>query len=314
MSAVLDWPGETAAIVSGRGLVKHYRHKAALNELNLRVPEESFYVLIGENGAGKTTLLKALLGLERVESGTMDVLGMNPRTEGHLVRAQTGYVPERSEIPYRQLRLRDIVRHHAGYYDSWESDYADELMESLRIDPTVRLKELSKGEARRVQVVMALAHRPPLLVLDEPTDALDPIAREQFYVLLARHLATSPATVIMSTHHVYEAERLATHVGVMRGGRLTAQVACDELQRYLRSYRAEIPDAWRGAPALDRSTIRREAGSREIRWTIWGDEAAIIGQLDRFGAHVRDVSPVSVQDAALALLAAPHEEGPWKRP
>ena len=219
MSAILEWPGESAGVLSARGLVKHYRKKAALDELSLRVPEESFYVLIDENGAGKTTLLKALLGLERIESGTMDVLGMDPRKEGHLVRAQTGYVPERSEIPYRQLRLREIVRHHAGYYDSWETDYANELMESLRIDPMVRLKELSKGEARRVQVVMALAHCPPLLVLDEPTDAFDPIAREQFYTLLARHLATSPATVIMSTHYVYEAERLATHVGVMRGGR-----------------------------------------------------------------------------------------------
>ena len=223
--------------MSARAVFKHFGRRAALNDLNLRVQEEAFYVLIGENGAGKTTLLKSLLGLERVESGTMDVLGMNPDTDGHLVRAQTGYVPERSEIPYRQFRLKDILAHHAAYFDAWESDYADELMEALRLDPMVRLKALSKGEARRIQVVMALAHRPPFLVLDEPTDALDPIAREQFYVLLARHLATTPATVIMSTHHVYEAERLATHVGVLRGGRLTAQVSCDEMQRYLRSSR-----------------------------------------------------------------------------
>jgi ABC-2 type transport system ATP-binding protein len=311
MSSVLDLPSEQHAAVSAHGLVKHYRRRTALNELTCQVPEESFYVLIGENGAGKTTLLKALLGLERVESGSMDVLGMDPRFESHLVRAQTGYVPERSEVPYRQMSVREILEYHAGYYDTWESDYADELLDALRVDPDVRLKELSKGEARRIQVVMALAHRPPLLMLDEPTDAFDPISREQFYAILARHIATTPTTVIMSTHHVHEAERLATHVGVLRRGRLTAQVSCEEMQRFLRSYRAEVPDTWRGAPALERSTIRREIGSREIRWTIWGDEASIIGQLDRVGANVRDVTPVSVQDAALALLAAPDEEGPW---
>jgi ABC-2 type transport system ATP-binding protein len=312
MSSVLDWPGENT-VVSATGLFKHYGRRAALSDLNLRVTEDAFYVLVGENGAGKTTLLKALLGLERIESGAMDVLGMDPLVESHLVRAQTGYVPERTEIPYSHMRLAEILEHHGAYYDAWASDYADELMDALRLDASLRLRQLSKGEARRIQVVMALAHRPPLLVLDEPTDALDPIARDQFYALLARHLATTPATVIMSTHHVHEAERLATHIGVLRGGRLTAQVSCDEMQRYLRSYRAEVPDAWRGAPALERSTIRREVGSREIRLTIWGDEAAVIGQLDRFGARVRDVSPVTVQDAALALLAAPEEEGPWKR-
>jgi ABC-2 type transport system ATP-binding protein len=312
MSSVLDWPGENM-VVSASGLFKHYGRRPALSDLNLSVTEDAFYVLVGENGAGKTTLLKALLGLERVESGTMDVLGMDPAVESHLVRAQTGYVPERTEIPYRHMRLAEILDHHASYYDAWASDYADELMDAMRLDATRRLRQLSKGEARRIQIVMALSHRPPLLVLDEPTDALDPIARDQFYALLARHLATTPATVIMSTHHVHEAERLATHIGVLRGGRLTAQVSCDEMQRYLRSFRAEVPDSWRGAPALERSTIRREVGSREIRLTIWGDEAAIIGQLDRFGARVRDVTPVTVQDAALALLAAPDEEGPWKR-
>lgn len=154
------------------------------------------------------------VGLERVEDGTIQVLGIDPQRDGHVVRAQVGYVPERSEFPYRQLTIHAILEHHAAYYDSWERDYADELLEAMRLDATVKLKALSKGEARRVQIVMALAHRPPLIVLDEPTDALDPIAREQFYALLARHLATTPATVIMSTHHVAEAERLATHVGV----------------------------------------------------------------------------------------------------
>jgi ABC-type multidrug transport system ATPase subunit len=297
--------------IAAQGLVKRYRSRTALERFTLRVPEEAVYLLVGDNGAGKTTLMQTLLDLIQPDAGAATVLGFDCQREGHLVRAHIGYVPERVDIPHMSMTADALFAHHAVYYPAWDHGYAAELMTELGVRPRDQLRHLSKGELRRVQIVLALAHQPPVLLLDEPTDGLDMVARERFFSLLARHLATTPATVLLSTHHVAEAERLGTHVGIMRHGRLGVELRCEDMQRYLRHYRAEVPDAWRGAPALEHAAVRRECVGREIRWTIWGDEPAIVGQLSREGATVRDVSRVSIQEAAVALLSTPEEDGPW---
>ncbi|HEV2643771.1 MAG TPA: hypothetical protein VGT98_13740, partial [Candidatus Elarobacter sp.] len=151
-------------------------------------------------------------------------------------------------------------------------------------------------------LTMALAHRPPLLLLDEPTDGLDPLMRDETLGVLADHLAETQTTVLISTHHVEEVERLADHIGVMRGGELRAQMTIDALARGLRRYRAEVPDAWSGVTSLNGAVLRRASAPREIQWTVWGPEQEIIRQLGHAGANVRDVAPVSLLDATLALL------------
>ena len=104
--------------------------------------------------------------------------------------------------------------------------------------------QLSKGQARRVQLLLALAHRPSILLMDEPTDGLDHVARDGMLELLAEHLADTPTTALISTHRVYEIEKLVDHVGIIRGGRLLAQMHTDALRSRLRRYSADVPEAW----------------------------------------------------------------------
>jgi ABC-2 type transport system ATP-binding protein len=303
MTRLLPDRVDTAQLaVETRGLQKRYGRTDALTGVDLTVPEGAFYVLVGPNGSGKTTLLRILLGLIRSDAGAATLLGLDVGSGAH-VRANVGYVPERHDEPYGWMRVRDMLSHHAAYYPAWDADYARHLVELLDLRLERKYGKLSKGESRRVQLVMALAHRPPVLLLDEPTDGLDPVARDVVLGLLADHLAVTPSTVIVSTHLTYEMERLADHIGIMRRGRLAAQLSRAALDARLRRYTFEPGPAARESSVLGDAVIRRNGSAREARWTIWGEESAVREQLTTAGAYVREVTGLTLDEAALALLA-----------
>lgn len=299
-------PGTDALAVATRGLSRRYGGETALDGVDLRVPEGAVYVLVGPNGAGKSTTLKVLMNLERPDAGTAEVLGMDTVRHGPEVRAQIGYVPERHDHGYRWMTCGRLLRHAAAYYPAWDPAYADHLGRAFGLRPDRRVGTLSKGEARRLHLVMALAHRPPLLLLDEPTDGLDPVVRRRALALLAEHLADTPTTVLVSTHQIYEVESLADHVGVLREGRLVAQMPRDELQRTVRRYRVEVPDGWEAPSGLRVAGQRRSRAGREVQWTLVGEEREVTARLVLAGAQVREVTPLGLEDAALAFL--PEEE------
>ena len=160
---------------------------------------------------------------------------------------------------------------------------------------------------RRVQLVMCLVHRPPLLLLDEITDGLDALVRDRVLRLLVEHMATTPTTVFLATHYVHVVSRLIDHVGLIHDGRMVAQVTCEDLDSRLRRYRARVPEKWQGPEGLESSVVQRNGTGREISWTIWGEEPLVVGLLKESGAEIDDVSRLSIEDATLALLK--REEG-----
>ena len=303
MSRLTNSPPQTGDhAVSTHGLTLRYGRETALAGVDLRVPDGAVYVLVGANGAGKSTTFKVLMNLERPDEGRAEVFGLDTGRDGPRVRAQVGYVPEHHGHGYRWMTCGRLLQHAAAFYPAWDAGYAGHLGRALGLRPQKRLGTLSKGENRRLQLVMAMAHRPPLLLLDEPTDGLDPVVRRRTLTLLAEHLADTPTTVLVSTHHVHELESLADHVGVLREGRLVAQMPRDELQRTVRRYRVEVPDGWRPPPELRTEGARRAGGGREVQWTLVGEERAVAERLSLAGATVREVTPLGLEDAALAFL------------
>lgn len=295
-------PGASNDAVTTDALSKRYGRKSALDHVELRVPDGAVYLLVGVNGAGKSTLFKLLMNLERADTGTARIFGLDSGREGPEVRAQVGYVPERQDAPYRAMTCGRLLQYAAAFYPGWDHPYANHLTGTLGVPLEQRVGGLSKGETRRLQLVLALAHRPSLLLLDEPTDGLDPVARRRALALLAEHLADTPATVLMSTHHVQELDSLADHIGVLRDGRLVAQMPRGELQRTVRSYELEVPEGWDMPKELLASALRRSSTGREVRCTIVGTERDVIARLTAGGAGVRKVSTLALEDAALAFL------------
>lgn len=289
--------------IATRALTKSYRNTRALAGLALTVPEGAVYLLVGPNGSGKTTTMKILLDLVRADSGEAEIFSLSPVTDGALVRAQIGYVPEGKAPGYEWMRTGNLLEHHSTYYPSWDHDYARSLIERLDIDPAARYRKLSKGEARRVQLVMVLAHRPPLLLLDEPMDGLDPLVRDKVIEILIGHLSETPTTVLASTHHIQELEKLADHMGILYQGRLLAQNSREDFHRWLRRYYLEVPERWETAPGLGEAVVHCNGSGSELAWTIWGEEGEVVERLKSAGATVRDVTTLQLEEAAIAVLA-----------
>jgi ABC-2 type transport system ATP-binding protein len=259
------------------------------------------YVLVGANGAGKSTTLKVLMNLERADAGTAEIHGLDTVRRGPEARAQVGYVPEHPDRGYRWTTCRALLTHVAAYYPTWDHPYAGRLTVAFGLRLDRHVATLSTGESRRLQLVLALAHRPPVLLLDEPTDGLDPVVRGRTLSLLAEHLADTPTTILIATHHIHEIESLADHVGVLRDGKLVAQMSRDTLQRTVGWYRVEVPMGWQATRELQVAGVRAN-GVRQAQWRLVGEQRALIDRLTLAGAHVREVQPLALADAALALL------------
>jgi ABC-2 type transport system ATP-binding protein len=294
--------GPDACAVATHGLSRRFGSETALDGVDLRVPDGAVYVLAGANGAGKSTLLRVLMNLVRPDAGTAEVFGMDTGRQGAEVRAQVGYVPDGREPAHPRMTCSRLLQHASVFHPAWDAAYAHELSRAFDLKPDRKVGALSKGEARRLHLVLALAHRPPLLLLDEPTDGLDPVVRRTALALLAEHVADTPTTVLISTHQIHEVESLADHVGVLRAGRLAAQMPRDELRRTVRRYQVEVPEGWRPPPGLRMAGLRRSRAGREIQGTLVGEEREVIERLTLAGGHVREARPLSLEDATLAFL------------
>ncbi|MFE9085464.1 ABC transporter ATP-binding protein [Brevundimonas sp. NPDC003966] len=228
--------GDAGLAVATHALSKIYGRSTALQAVDLRVPVGAVYMLAGENGAGKSTLLRLLLNLERPTGGQIEVTGLAADRNGARVRARVGYVPEGFGMGPSWMTVERWFAERAVYYPAWDADYAAALSRRLDIDVSRRIGHLSKGQARRAQIVAAMAHRPPLLLLDEPTDGLDPAARDTVLELVSDHLSQTDCTILVSTHLIYELDALVDQVGVLSHGRLTAQTPRDALRESVKSH------------------------------------------------------------------------------
>jgi len=291
-----------------RDLSKSYGRNMALAGASFRVPEGGVALLVGPNGAGKTTLLKVLMDLLPRDEGVIRMGALDPARDGARIRAATGFLPEEIHFPFDRLRVREVLDFHRRYRPRWDEEYARELAALLELKLDQPWKKLSKGESRRVQLAAALAPRPPFLLLDEPTDGLDPLGREHVLGLLAQHLAHSGATAIYCTHVLHEAQALADRLVVLAQGRVRVEEDVEALRRDHRRIRFPIRD---GTPPSPPPFLLREEteGGNERSWVVRAEEGRIREWAASVGVSLIEVAPVSLGDTALAYLASPSAPG-----
>jgi ABC-2 type transport system ATP-binding protein len=219
-------------IIETRGLVMQFPSTRALDQLDVTIPD-GVTGLVGANGAGKTTLISLVLGLLRPTGGSISVLGLDPDANGPELRAMIGYGPERNVLP-DDLRAYDFVRHLAEVKglprDEARSRASDSLyLVGLGEERFRALGTMSSGQRQRVKLAQAIAADPRLIVLDEPTDGLDPVQRDEMLNIIVQVNRDFGIDVVLSSHVLEEVERVCDHVVALAEGRLVAQGSMAEL-------------------------------------------------------------------------------------
>jgi len=185
--------------------------------------------LLGKNGAGKTTLLRIAMGMIEAQQGSVRVFGLDPRQEALEVKRRVGYVSE-EQILSPFLRVDQVIALHKGLFPTWDDELARDMIDRFSIPGRQKIKTLSKGQARQVALLCAVAHRPELLLLDEPAGGLDPAARREFLETSIQLLNETGTTILFSSHYMTDVERLADRIVMIHDGRVLIDNELDELR------------------------------------------------------------------------------------
>jgi ABC-2 type transport system ATP-binding protein len=211
------------------GLTKRYRRQNAVDELTMRVPIGSVFAFLGRNGAGKTTSIRILLDLLNRTSGEARMLGLDCVKGAMELRKRTGYVAEGQKM-YDWMKVDEIIWFCKGFYTDWDDALASELKDKLELPGGKKVGELSRGTQAKLALLLAMAYRPELLILDEPTAGLDVVVRRDFLEGVIELIQEEGRTVFFSSHIVHEVERVADWVGIIDAGKMIWCSTLDDLK------------------------------------------------------------------------------------
>jgi len=221
-------PASTETIVSIKNLTRTFNDKIALNKVNLEVNKGQVFGIVGENGAGKTTLIKHMLGLYKAQSGSVAMFNKNPVLDPPAVLSNIGYLSEEPDLP-AWMSISEILYYSASFYPNWDPQYADKLIDTFELPRSKKIKELSKGQRARIGLVLAQAHRPELLLLDEPSSGLDPIVRKDILGAIISGVMEEGRSVIFSSHLLEEVERVCDYLVMLHKGHILLSGALDDI-------------------------------------------------------------------------------------
>ncbi len=288
-------------VVAVRGVSHCFGRKAALDDVSLDVRRGQVFGLVGENGAGKTTLLHHLIGAHVPKTGSVRVFGLDPVKHPAPVLERIGYLSEDRDLPL-WMRVGELMHYMQAFYPGWDESYAERLRADFGLDARVRVRNLSRGEKARAALLVALAHRPALLLLDEPSSGLDAIARQEILGAVVRTVAEEGRTVIFSSHLLDEVERVADHVAMLHAGRVTLDMPMDALKARHRKYVLRWPEAQATLPILP-GVIGATGEGCEWGVICEGEEDLLASVLSATGGEIIESSVPTLETIFLARAA-----------
>jgi ABC-2 type transport system ATP-binding protein len=296
------------AAVETVALTKRFGALPALDGVDLRVDEGGIFGVIGPNGAGKTTLMRLMLDILRPTSGSVHVLGEEPRAGGPALRRRIGYLPGELRLEGR-ITGRDLLRHYAEISGPVERGAADALADRLGLDLGRQVRTLSKGNKQKLGLVQAFMHRPRLLVLDEPTSGLDPLVQQEFLAMM-REAKLAGQTVFLSSHVLSEIQQAADRVAILRAGRVVVVSDVDSLRetaiRHVRvdvraGAEAELRTALEALPNVTGLSLLPEDHRIRAAATVEGAIDPFVKVIARFPVEELTVEEPDLEESVLRL-------------
>ncbi len=286
------------AIVSVTELSRRFGSTVALDRVTLSVERGTVFGLVGENGAGKTTLIRHLLGLERARAGSVRVFGLDPASEPVGVLSRIGYLSEERDLP-DWMRVGELMSYTRAFYPRWDDGFASELLAMFELNPGQKIRTLSRGQRARAGLLIALAHRPEFLVLDEPSSGLDPSARQDILAAVVRTVADEGRTVLLSSHLLHEVQRVADRVAMLHRGRLLLDEPVEDLLARHCLLTLHFPCALAAQPQLAGGLCWWGEGTE---WTCLtdGEQGVLREAAAAAGAEIVEQRPPSLEEVFLA--------------
>ena len=282
-------------VVEVEELSRRFGRQQALDEVSLTLDPGRVYGLVGANGAGKTTLIKHLLGLLRAQSGSVRVFGHDPVRNPVEVLQRIGYLSEERDLP-EWMQVGELMRYTQAYYPRWDEDYERELLDTFHLNPAKQVKHLSKGMRAQAGLIAAVAHRPDLLLLDEPSTGLDAVVRRDILNAIVRTVAEDGRTVLFSSHLLDEVQQMSDEVVMICEGRVVLDGELDDLlEQHLRAHVRNVPTV-ELPPWILQAT--RHGDTCEL--CIQGDTERLQAFLLTHGGTILNARPATLQEIFVA--------------
>ncbi len=277
-------------MIETRGLRKSFARHPVLDGVDLEVPAGCVFGFLGLNGAGKTTTIRILLGLLQPDGGKCRVAGTDPTTQPLETRQRVGYMAE-NQTMYAWMRVGEIISWCGRFYRTWDAELAEALRRRMGLSADVSVGALSKGQTSKLALLLALAQRPRLVILDDPVLGLDPLARRDFLRDVISELQDRAVTVFFSSHLLYEIEPICDRVAILHGGRIVVSEAEEELRDRVKrvELRPRDPAVLLNIPGL--LDVRREGDA----WSV------VAADIHTAGARWRELSTDGLATVDLGL-------------
>lgn len=273
----------------------------ALRNVTLHIPRGGVFGLIGENGAGKTTLIKHLLGLLRAQQGQVRVFGLDPVQNPVETLSRIGYLSEDRDLP-EQMTVTQLMQYTQAFYPQWDERYAEQLRDDFELSGSARIKSLSRGQRARAGLLVALAHRPEFLILDEPSSGLDPVVRRDILAAIIRTIADDGRTVLFSSHLLDEVERVADRVAMIHKGEIRLIGSMDEIKQRHRRMTLRFERPMTAAPSFGNDVALDSGSGREWTYVCRSERTSFLTTAQELGATIVDDAGMTLDEIFVSQI------------
>lgn len=304
MSTALKQPQLTTSAVSLRGIGKTYKH-FRLEDINLEIAHGTVNGLIGPNGAGKSTIMRIMMGLVNPDQGTLSVLGQPISSREARVKQEIGFFSDDMRM-YKTESIAWHMQFVRSMFPNWDEDYAQQLLKRFGLIAQQKVKGLSHGQRVKTLLLLILARRPQLLILDEPTNGLDPVAKQEVLSELMQIVNDETRTILYSSHNTQDIEQISDTITFIDRGRVIASSNRDEFLDGWRRFKVQAPQNWQ-APAI--AGLRTESAFGNLRvMTVDRYRAEVEDRLQSSGATLESSEAMTLEEIFVAAVARGREE------
>lgn len=289
-------------VIQTHELSKSYGRVEAVRQLNLSVKAHHITAFLGLNGAGKSTTIKMLLGMIRPSTGSSELLGkpMSGERGSEGLRKRVAYVSETKQL-YGYMTVEEIIRFTRSFYPDWRVDIERRLLARYELPPGRKIDSLSKGMRTKLALLLALARKPELLILDEPSEGLDPLGIEQMLESLVAQCGEG-TTIFFSSHQIPEVERIADQVCILHRGRLVLNASLDNIRESYRQVELVFPNVPSESEVRLAGVESIQTKGRQMRVVVSGNVELLVERAHDLRASSVEVAPIGLREVFMETV------------